>query len=101
MLEGAPISRAIMDELASAAATYASLTVQTSLNPFASDHVPFINALMPAVLTIEGSDSANGNVHSADDTLAHVDYELALSILRMNVAAAASLLGMAAPRWCP
>jgi hypothetical protein len=30
--------------LVEAAATYTDLTVETSLNPFASDHVPFINA---------------------------------------------------------
>jgi ABC-type taurine transport system substrate-binding protein len=96
MLEGATISQGVMDQLGADAATYTSLGVQTSLHPFASDHVPFINALMPAVLTIEGSDSANGNIHSANDTLAHIDYGLALGILRMNVATAATLLGIAA-----
>lgn len=96
LLEGAAISQKVMDELAAAAATYTSLIVQTSLNPFASDHVPFINASMPAVLTIEGSDSANTNVHTANDTLAHIDNGLATEILRMNVATIASLIGLAA-----
>ena len=38
------------------------------------------------MLTIEGADSANDNVHSANDTLDKIDYEIALEILRMNVA---------------
>jgi putative aminopeptidase FrvX len=86
LLEGAPISQLIIDALAEAAATYTELTVQTSLNPFASDHVSFLEKGIPAVLTIEGSDSANSNIHSANDTLNHLNYDLMLEILRMNVA---------------
>ena len=92
LLEGAALSRPQIDDLAAAAATYTGLRVETSLNPFASDHVPFLNAGIPAVLTIEGDDSANGHIHSADDLLTHLDYDLALEILRMNVAALAGWL---------
>ncbi|MEV4344754.1 M28 family metallopeptidase [Actinoplanes sp. NPDC049596] len=87
LLEGAPLSRDLIDDLAAAAATYTGLRVETSLNPFASDHVPFLTAGVPAVLTIEGNDSANTNIHSENDLLTHIDYELALEILRMNAAA--------------
>jgi Peptidase family M28/Repeat of unknown function (DUF346) len=92
LLEGAAVSQGVMDNLAEAAATYTTLTVETSLNPFASDHVPFINASIPAVLTIEGSDSANGHVHTANDTMSFIDYGLAMDIVRLNVAAAADAL---------
>jgi hypothetical protein len=92
LLEGAPVSRSLMRELAEAAATYTSLIVQTSENPFNSDHVPFIDEHIPAVLTIEGTDSSNNNVHTANDTLDHINYELALDILRMNLAAVSKLL---------
>jgi hypothetical protein len=101
LLEGAAVSAEVMDVLAGAAATYTGLIVETSLNPFASDHVPFINAGMPALLTIEGADSANGNVHSDQDTFAHIDYGLALEILRMNVGALARLVGTAAATQAP
>ncbi|MFB4326371.1 M28 family peptidase, partial [Priestia sp. BR_2] len=57
-----------------------------SLNPFASDHVPFIQANIPAVLTIEGKDEENHNEHTSNDTLDLINYELALDILKMNVA---------------
>jgi Zn-dependent M28 family amino/carboxypeptidase len=67
--------------------------VQVSLNPFASDHVPFLDEGLPAVLTIEGADHANDRIHTAADTLDHIDLSLAYQILRMNTAYVASLAG--------
>ena len=93
LLEGATVSQAVIDGLAAAAATYTDLAVQTSLHPFNSDHVPFIAAGIPAVLTIEGADGANGNIHSDRDTLDHIDDDLALEILRMNTAFVANMVG--------
>jgi Peptidase family M28 len=90
LLEGAAVSQSLIGGLADAAATYTALDVQTSLHPFNSDHVPFIEEGLPAVLTIEGTDSAN--VHTANDTLVNIDYDLALEILRMNVATTAKAL---------
>ena len=95
LLEGAPLSQRVIDGLSTAAATYTHLIVETSLNPFASDHVPFINAGIQAVLTIEGADNTNGNIHSSRDTIDHINYDLALDILRMNVAYIASEVGQA------
>jgi Zn-dependent M28 family amino/carboxypeptidase len=95
LLEGAPLSRAVVDGLAAAAAAYTRLTVQTSLNPFNSDHVSFIEKGVPAVLTIEGADDANDDVHTARDTLDGVDPDLALQILRMNTAFVVEQLGRA------
>jgi Peptidase family M28 len=86
LLEGATLSQRVIDGLKEAAATYTHLTVETSLNPFASDHVPFIDAGIPAVLTIEGADNTNSRVHSSKDTIEHLKPDLALEILRMNVA---------------
>ena len=66
--------------------------MQTSLNPFNSDHVPFIQKSVPAVLTIEGTDDANHAIHSARDTLDRLNFDLALEILRMNTAFVAEAL---------
>ena len=85
------VSREVIDGLAAQAATYTNLLVQTSLNPFASDHLPFIEAGLPGVLTIEGSDQANDRIHTAADTFDHIDFGLACQILRMNTAYVASL----------
>jgi Zn-dependent M28 family amino/carboxypeptidase len=94
LIEGAPLSQRVMDSLGEAAMTYTQLAVETSLRPFASDHVTFIEAEIPAVLTIDGADSTNGNVHSEADTMDHVTYDFAVEILRMNVAFVASEVGM-------
>jgi Zn-dependent M28 family amino/carboxypeptidase len=93
LLEGAPVSQSIIDALAEAAGIYTELTVEISLRPFASDHVSFIDRGIPSVLTIEGSDSANSNIHSANDTLDRINYDLMLEILRMNVAFIANAVG--------
>lgn len=95
LLEGAPLSQKVIDGLSQAAMTYTQLVVETSLHPFASDHVPFINAGIPAVLTIEGADNTNSNVHSGADIIDHINYAFVLEILRMNVAFVASAVGRA------
>jgi Zn-dependent M28 family amino/carboxypeptidase len=95
LIEGTEVSQTVIGDLAQAATDHTSLTIQTSLKAFASDHVPFLEEKLPAVLTIEGADGANEQIHTANDTLTHISYELAVEILRMNVAYIASLLGRA------
>jgi len=87
LLEGQRVlSEPMMAKLTSAAHTYTNLVVDHALNPHDSDHVPFIRANVPAVLTIEGSDKGNTEIHSANDTLARLNHDLAVEILRMNTA---------------
>ena len=90
MIEGGQVSVPLMDRLVAAAETYTDLTIQTSLHYFNSDHVPFIDAGIPGVLLIEGNDSANTRVHTARDTMAHVDFDLMSNILRMHLAVLAT-----------
>lgn len=96
LLEGAPVSQHVIDALAQAAHDTSDLEVFVSLEPFASDHVSFIDANLPAVLTIEGEDQLNTDEHTPRDTLAGLDLSVAISILRMNTAAVAAMLGSAA-----
>jgi Zn-dependent M28 family amino/carboxypeptidase len=93
LLEGAAVSQAVVDGLARAAATYTGLVVETSSSPWGSDHVPFIEAGLPAVLTIEGADQANEDEHSERDQVTTISFDLALEILRMNLAFIAAELG--------
>ena len=95
LLEGGENSESLVRELADAAATYTDLEVQTAFEPCCSDHMPFIEAGLSTVLTIEGTDGANPHDHSENDTLDHIDYGLALGILGMNLAVAAARLGRA------
>jgi Zn-dependent M28 family amino/carboxypeptidase len=91
LLEGAPLSQSMINGLSAAAQTYTKLTVQVSLQPFASDHVSFIEKGIPSVLTIEGADEKNESEHSSRDTIDRINYDLALEILRMNVAFVATI----------
>jgi hypothetical protein len=92
LLEGAAVSSHVLDDLARAAATFTDLAVTVSFSPANSDHVPFIRSGIPAVLTIEGADGTNERVHTAADTLEFIDRDLAVDILRMNVAYVAETL---------
>jgi Zn-dependent M28 family amino/carboxypeptidase len=96
LIEGAAVSQHVIESLAAAAATWTDLAVSTSLNPFASDHVPFIDAGVPAVLTIEADDSANDDVHTAGDTADTLDPTLCEQILSMNLAVLSDALHKAA-----
>lgn len=93
LLEGAPISSELIDRLADAAATHTTLAVETSLNPYASDHVPFLEAGIPAVLTIEGGDAANDAVHTARDTADLVTPDFAARIITVVGTVVADLVG--------
>lgn len=85
LLEGAAISQWIIDGLVNSASTHTTLEIQTSLNPFASDHVSFLDDQIPAVLTIEGADGANDTIHTENDTIDRIDVDFAMDILRMNL----------------
>jgi hypothetical protein len=93
LLEGSPVSRAVVQGLCAAAHAYTQLAVNTSLEPHDSDHCSFIDAGIPAVLTIEGCDEANKNIHNANDTPERLDHDLAVEILRMNIAYVAERTG--------
>ena len=85
LLEGAAHSQSMIDGLVDSATAHTSLQIQISLKPFASDHMPFIEASIPAVLTIEGTDSANDAIHTGNDTIERIDINYAIEILRMNL----------------
>ncbi|MDP9696674.1 UNVERIFIED_ORG: Zn-dependent M28 family amino/carboxypeptidase [Arthrobacter globiformis] len=78
LLEGAAISQHVIDSLAQAAHDNSDQEVLVSLEPFASDHVPFINAGLPTVLTIEGKDQLNTDECTPRDTLAGLQVPLAI-----------------------
>ncbi|MGY1617396.1 M20/M25/M40 family metallo-hydrolase [Geodermatophilus sp. SYSU D00691] len=94
LLEGAAVSAEVIDALAAAAAEHTGLAVTKSFSPFNSDHVSFIDAGIPAVLTIEAGDEVNTAVHTEGDRVETIDHELALEILRMNLAFVVATTGL-------
>jgi Zn-dependent M28 family amino/carboxypeptidase len=95
LVEGRARSQAMIDGLSAAASTYTTLAIETSLNAANSDHVSFLDKNIPAVLTIEGADSTNEEIHTARDTLDRINFDLAVQILRMNTAFVAEALDSA------
>ena len=95
LLEGASVSAAQIDALSDAAGEFADLDVQSTLNYFGSDHKPFLDNGIPAVLTIEGADGANDDIHTGRDTLDKVDTTFAIEILKMNAGYLAAALEVA------
>lgn len=85
LIEGADVSKVLATRLSQIASDYTSLLVNISFNPYASDHVPFIERGYPALLTIEASDSSNIDIHTEHDTLDKVDYDLMSEILLANL----------------
>lgn len=93
LLETGSIGQFLIDAFSAAAAEYTTLRVVTSLNPFGSDHVPYLNRGMPALLTIENDYSTYPHYHRATDTPDRLTMDMAVQTLRMNVGALADMVG--------
>lgn len=72
---------------AEVAATYTSLKTKITIGAWGSDHVPFIKAGAPTLLTIEYWDTKTPCYHQACDTPDTVNYPYATEITKLNVAA--------------
>jgi Zn-dependent M28 family amino/carboxypeptidase len=72
---------------AEVAATYTSLKTKITIGAWGSDHVPFIHAGAPTLLTIEYWDTKTPCYHQACDTPDTVNYPYATEITKLNVAA--------------
>ncbi|MHC5211085.1 MAG: M28 family metallopeptidase [Planctomycetota bacterium] len=95
LLEGkAGVSAGLLDLLPGMVTEHTSLTGYVSTNPYGSDHMPFINNGVNAVLTIEYEDWFNPNYHSTSDTVATLTLPFAIEIIKLNVAATASMAGI-------
>ena len=82
----------LMDVLAQNAATYVpDLTVYTSTNPFGSDHVPYINNSMPAILSIDDDWNVYPGYHQSSDLPENINLTQGSYILKTNMASLAQL----------
>lgn len=97
LLETAPAFADLNAAFGDAAVLYTTLRIVVSLNPFGSDHVPYISRGMPAVLTIENDWDSYPHYHRTTDLPGRLSLEMGGEILRMNVAAMAMMIGSAMP----
>ncbi len=77
----------MVDVLQKAASEYTNLDFNSTFNYFGSDHVSFIDAGIPAVLTIEKAYDDYPAYHKKRDLPENIRVEMGEAILRMNVAA--------------
>ena len=95
LLESDENGRELIEALARGAEAATSLRVVTSLTPFGSDHVPFIQAGIPAVLVIQNDWDSYPGYHRSTDTIENVRVDMGEQVLRMNAAALEGLAGQA------
>ncbi len=93
LLETSTVGGDLVDVLAEAAAAVTDLRVVTSFYPFGSDHVPFLDANIPTVLTIENDWDVYRDYHTSRDAIENVRIDMGGQILRMNAAALGQLAG--------
>jgi len=80
-------------ELLSEAAEYTELEVETSFDPFGSDHMPYLDRGMPALLTIESDWDDYPHYHRPTDVPQNLNPKYAIEIVKLNVAALAISMG--------
>jgi len=91
LLETESFAADLSQSLEQAALQYSDLVIYTTFNAWGSDHVPYLNASKPAVLTIENDWNSYPHYHQSTDLPAHVDLQMGSEILKMNVATLADL----------
>jgi len=69
------------------------LETAVSFSPFGSDHVPFLNKGMRAILTIDNDYGRYPHYHRTTDTIDKCVQKQMTEIIKMNVAVLAELLG--------
>jgi len=93
LLETDPFAQSFLNLFADAAALYTSLSIYIDLWAGGSDHVPYLDAGVPAVLTIENEWYAYPWYHSTNDLPQYLTVAMGEEIIKMNVAVMADLVG--------
>ena len=92
-LETRVIGQPLMDACLAAAAQYTTLRMVTSLSPCCSDHAPYLDRGMPAILAIENDYGTYPGYHNSSDLSTNLNIEMAVQILKMYVATIGNLVG--------
>lgn len=86
LMETNSFNRPMMEIMEEMAKKYTECSVQVSYKAWGSDHAPFLNVQIPAVLTIESEFGSNPNYHKVTDLIDTINPELCKTILRINAA---------------
>ncbi len=86
LMETNSFNRPMMEIMQAMAAKYSNCSIQVSYKAWGSDHAPFLNVQIPAVLTIESEFATNPHYHQVTDRVEVINPELCEAILRINAA---------------
>ena len=92
LLETSAANSALADAFAAAAAL-TELRIVISFNPFGSDHVPYLNRGMPALLAIENDWNIYPCYHNTCDLPSEITLAMGREILKMNVVTLGEMAG--------
>ncbi len=93
LLESDRRGSALFPMLTAAAQQYTNLRIVTTLNPFGSDHVPYIEEGIPSLLVIENDWNSYPPYHKTGDTPDNITLAMGEQTLRMQAAAVAQISG--------
>lgn len=86
LFETSPKFESIVSLPTSLAAEFTKLRTETSLRPFGSDHVPFLNENLPAFLVIENDWDAYPAYHRSSDVPANISNDMAGESMKLVAA---------------
>lgn len=92
LLESSNRFKSLVDHLAAAATLVEGLNYYVTYNPYGSDHMPFIESGIPAILTIDNDWGDYPSYHRSTDTIDKVSRDMGAAILRMNAGALGAFL---------
>jgi hypothetical protein len=100
LLESEPSGQGLVDALAAAAGAVSTLRIVTRVCSgcaFGSDHVPYLDRGIPAVLSIENDWDDYPHYHQATDLPSELSLVMGGEVLKMEAAALAELTGAGGP----
>ena len=84
----------LLGQLAASGVQHSDLDLSVRYTSCCTDHVPFLNAGIPAVATIQADGTSYPHYHRFTDTPDHLTPDLGVQITRMNVGLLAELAGV-------
>lgn len=93
LLESDQRGSALFPVMAAAARQFTTLRMVTSLNPWGSDHVPYIEKGIPSLLVIENDWNEYPAYHKTNDNIENITLAMGEQTLRMQAAVIAQMSG--------
>jgi len=87
LLETNAFNRPMAEKMVELARDFTNFSIQTSYKAWGSDHVPFLQQMIPAMLSIESEYATNPNYHKTTDLVETINQGLCENILKLNAAA--------------